>query len=66
MCNIKHICIVFFVTISTVAQSKFESFLTPSDTLNLPRRNAVIISESSTMGLSIRIKPVVVCRLSSF
>jgi uncharacterized protein YfiM (DUF2279 family) len=53
MCNIKHICIVFFVTISTVAQSKFESFLTPSDTLNLPRRNAVIISESSTMGLSL-------------
>ena len=43
----------FFVTISTVAQSKFESFLTPSDTLNLPRRNAVIISESSTMGLSL-------------
>jgi uncharacterized protein YfiM (DUF2279 family) len=53
MCNIKHICIVFFVTISTVAQSKFESFLTPSDTLNLPRRNALIISESSTMGLSL-------------
>ena len=53
MCNIKHICIVFFVTISTVAQSKFESFLTPSDTLNLPRRNAIIISESSTMGLSL-------------
>ena len=53
MCNIKHICIVFFVTISTVAQSKFESFLTPSDTLNLPRRNAIIISESSTMSLSL-------------
>ena len=53
MCNVKHICIVFFVTISTVAQSKFESFLTPSDTLNLPRRNAIIISESSTMSLSL-------------
>lgn len=29
------------------AQNNFEVFLTPSDTLNIPRRNAVIITEAS-------------------
>jgi uncharacterized protein YfiM (DUF2279 family) len=35
------------------AQSKINTFLKPSDTLNKPRRNAVVISEASIMTLSL-------------
>ncbi|TNJ43118.1 DUF2279 domain-containing protein [Tamlana fucoidanivorans] len=35
------------------AQSKFETFFTPSDTLNVKRRNAVIISEVAIGGVTL-------------
>ncbi|OYX24929.1 MAG: DUF2279 domain-containing protein [Flavobacteriales bacterium 32-35-8] len=35
------------------SQSKLESFLTPSDTLNKPRRNAIVISKASVIGVSL-------------
>jgi len=33
-----------------VAQNQFQDFLTPSDTLNIPRRNAVVIAETVAIG----------------
>lgn len=45
--------IFMMITVTAVSQSKINSFLTPSDTLNKPRRNAVIIAESSVAGLTL-------------
>ena len=46
---------LFCILISSLSfsQSKLNSFLTPSDTLNKPRRNAVIISEASVGALTL-------------
>lgn len=33
-----------------VAQNQFQDLLTPSDTLNIPRRNAVVLSETVVLG----------------
>lgn len=33
-----------------MAQNQFQDFLTPSDTLNIPRRNTVVISETVALG----------------
>lgn len=43
----------FIATTATFSQSKTEYFLTPSDTLNKPRRNAVIITEASLVGITL-------------
>lgn len=43
--------ICFASSFSLFSQSTIETFLKPSDTLNKPRRNAVIIAESSAAGL---------------
>ena len=46
----KHILLVLFILLiqfSVVSQSKTDLFLTPSDTLNKPRRNVVVITEAS-------------------
>ena len=43
--------VLFFSNYSVVSQSKTELFLTPSDSLNIPRRNAVIITEA-TLGVT--------------
>lgn len=46
--------IIFFLVISSsYSQSKLNSFLKPSDTLHIPRRNAVIISEATVGGLTL-------------
>lgn len=42
-----------FFTLNLTAQSGLNKFLTPSDTLNKSRRNAVIISEASLAGISL-------------
>ena len=46
--------IYFLLTITFfsdgVAQNQFQDFLTPSDTLNIPRRNTVVISETVALG----------------
>ncbi len=38
---------------SVCSQSKVQAFLTPSDSLHIPRRNAVAIAESSIAGLTL-------------
>lgn len=43
----QHIYLAFLLPFSLFSQQKLESFLTPSDTLNIPRRNAVYITEAS-------------------
>ncbi len=41
------------MTVSSFSQSKLESFLTPSDSLNQSRRNSIIITEASLGGLTL-------------
>lgn len=46
---------IYFLLIITffsdgVAQNQFQDLLTPSDTLNIPRRNTVVISEAVALG----------------
>tara|TARA_R110002050_G_scaffold74772_5_gene160205 strand:+ start:20676 stop:21587 length:912 start_codon:yes stop_codon:yes gene_type:complete len=47
--------VLFFIGIPffTFSQSNLDAFLIPSDTLNKPRRNAVIISEASITGITL-------------
>ncbi|WP_417620106.1 DUF2279 domain-containing protein [Oceanihabitans sediminis] len=47
--------IVYFLVVSTslYSQSKMNAFLTPSDTLHKQRRNAIIMSEASVVGLTL-------------
>ncbi|GGG42781.1 DUF2279 domain-containing protein [Bizionia arctica] len=51
--SVKHTIIACLITFSSFSQSKLNTFLTPSDTLNKPRRNAVIISEASLATLTL-------------
>ena len=53
--NLKIGHIIFFVLLSIISfsQSKTNLFLTPSDTLNKPRRNAVIITESALASIAL-------------
>lgn len=51
--HLKYIIIVFFLSFSAFSQSKLETFLKPSDTLNIPRRDAVFITEASLATLSL-------------
>lgn len=44
---IKHIIIFVLLPIISFSQTKLDLFLKPSDTLNKPRRNTVVISEAS-------------------
>lgn len=47
----KVLAILFvFLSVSVQSQSKMESFLTPSDTVNVPRKNTVYLSESVFLG----------------
>lgn len=48
-----HICIALIVSFSSFSQSKLDTFLKPSDTLNVSRRNAVIITEASLGTLTL-------------
>ena len=45
----KHILIVLLISTSVFSQSKLNSFLKPSDSLNISRRNGVVITEA-TLG----------------
>ncbi|MDO6597158.1 DUF2279 domain-containing protein [Oceanihabitans sp. 2_MG-2023] len=50
----KLIGIFFLLCISTIyAQSGINNFLKPSDTLHKPRRNALVITEASVIGVSL-------------
>jgi len=48
-----YIIFLFFLSISAFSQSKINSFLKPSDTLNTSRRNAVYITEASLATISL-------------
>lgn len=50
---IKYYIVFIFVSLSSFSQSKLHTFLTPSDTLNKPRRNAVVVSEASIAGITL-------------
>ncbi|WP_239970644.1 DUF2279 domain-containing protein [Confluentibacter citreus] len=51
--KLKYIILLFFITYFSFSQSKLDSFLTPSDTLHKPRRNAIVIGEASVVGVSL-------------
>ncbi|MDG1729062.1 MAG: DUF2279 domain-containing protein [Algibacter sp.] len=50
---IKHIILFILLPIVSFSQSKLDTFLTPSDTLNKTRRNAVILAEASLGALTL-------------
>ncbi|MGB1307657.1 MAG: DUF2279 domain-containing protein [Oceanihabitans sp.] len=53
MKNIKCFLIICFFSLSSFAQEPIGSFLKPSDTLNKTRRNALVITEASVVGISL-------------
>lgn len=48
-----NILFLLLLTNSLFSQSKFDSFLKPSDTLNKSRRNAIVISEAALAGITL-------------
>ena len=52
-CSYCYIVIFLAVTGSLFSQSQFNKFLKPSDSLNEPRRNAVVITEASLTTLTL-------------
>ncbi|WP_346882117.1 DUF2279 domain-containing protein [uncultured Algibacter sp.] len=50
---LKHIILLVFIPTLSLAQSKTALFLTPSDTLNKPRRNAVAITEGALASVAL-------------
>jgi uncharacterized protein YfiM (DUF2279 family) len=55
VCVLKLKYLILFILVSTIcyAQENPNGFLKPSDTLNKPRRNTVIISETAVAGLTL-------------
>ncbi len=51
--KLKYLILCILVSSFSYSQENLNSFLKPSDTLNKPRRNAVIISEASVAGLTL-------------
>lgn len=47
------IVFLLIVSFNSIAQSGFNAFLIPSDTLNIPRRNAVVITEASLASITL-------------
>lgn len=52
-CRWIYTSLIFFVSISSFSQSAIDTFLKPSDTLNVSRRNTVIISEAALGTLTL-------------
>ncbi|MFD0989011.1 DUF2279 domain-containing protein [Mariniflexile jejuense] len=50
---LKYLILVVLVPTALWSQSKYDAFLTPSDTLNKPRRNAIVITEASLASISL-------------
>ena len=44
---VKHIILLVLIPLTAFSQTKLDAFLTPSDSLNKPRRNAIVVSEAS-------------------
>ncbi len=51
--KIKYLFLVILFPFNAIAQSHLDAFLTNSDTLNKPRRNAVIITEASLASVTL-------------
>ena len=51
--DLKHITFFILFPILSFSQSKLNGFLKPSDTLNIPRRNAVILSEATISAITL-------------
>ncbi|MCX7547459.1 DUF2279 domain-containing protein [Xanthomarina sp. F1114] len=51
--GIKHTIFACLITVTSFSQSKLNSFLEPNDTLNVSRRNAVVITEVSLASLTL-------------
>lgn len=51
--TIKYLLLFVLVPLCCVSQSKLDSFLTISDSLHKPRRNAVVIAEASLTGVAL-------------
>ncbi len=51
--KLKYFSLLFFVSAITFSQSKLNSFLKPSDTLNKSRQKALFISEASLVGVTL-------------
>ncbi|WP_248723432.1 DUF2279 domain-containing protein [Seonamhaeicola sp. ML3] len=49
----KYFLVLVLISVSSLAQSKFNRFLTPTDTLNIPRRNTVVISEAALASITL-------------
>ena len=45
--------LLLLLSFSSFSQSKLNQFLKPSDTLNIQRRNTLVITEASVVGLSL-------------
>lgn len=48
-----HTCVLFICVLQSFSQSKLDTFLKPSDTLNVSRRNGVVITEASLGTLTL-------------
>lgn len=48
-----YLLLVLCTTTGVFSQSRLNTFLKPSDTLNKPRRNALVITEASVIGISL-------------
>lgn len=55
MCFYKvlHVIVFYFISLCSFSQSAFNSFLKPSDSLNVKRRNAVVIHEAAISGVTL-------------
>lgn len=51
--SLRYIFVLFLIPLTSISQSKIESFLKPSDTLNNSRRNGVVITEAALGGLTL-------------
>lgn len=51
--DVRHIMFFVLLPFFCLSQSKINNFLVPSDTLNKPRRNAVIITEASLASVAL-------------
>jgi len=51
--EVKHIILIVLLPLTAFSQSKLDVFLTISDTINKPRRNAIVISEASLGAITL-------------
>ncbi|WP_418604369.1 DUF2279 domain-containing protein [Hwangdonia sp.] len=51
--SFKYLFFIVFISSFSFSQTKLDTFLTPSDTLIKPRRNAVVITEASLAGITL-------------